>query len=54
MKGKEWQEAMSNRTVEQLTELNNALAVLSEDPESIATFFEVIDRIDLLEEKCTQ
>ena len=33
MKGKEWQEAMSKRTVQQLTRLNNALVVLSEDPD---------------------
>ncbi len=33
MNGKQWQEAMSRRTIQQLTRLNNALVVLSEDPD---------------------
>jgi len=33
MNGKQWQEVMSRRTIPQLTRLNNALVVLSEDPD---------------------
>ena len=33
MNGRQWQEAMSRRTIPQLTRLNNALVVLSEDPD---------------------